>query len=78
MSKSKAKKMREKLVREGRRNPELGRSPFSMLDLNARKTKTKKEKLNQMKHKKQSFGRDDFQTKDCFYFVLGSPQSCSE
>ncbi|MFF2875208.1 hypothetical protein ACFVR2_02680 [Gottfriedia sp. NPDC057991] len=67
MSKSKARKLREKLVREGKRNPELSRSSFAMLDLNTRRTKTKQEKLNQVKHKKQSFGKDDFQTKDCFY-----------
>ncbi|MGG2028624.1 hypothetical protein AB1282_23245 [Gottfriedia sp. S16(2024)] len=67
MSKSKARKLRDKLVREGKRNPELIRSSFAMLDLNTRRTKTKQEKLNQVKHKKQSFGKDDFQTKDCFY-----------
>jgi hypothetical protein len=70
MSKSKARKFREKLAREGNRNPELSRSPFAMLDLNTRKTKTKKDKLQQVKHKKQSFGRDDFQTRDCFYFYI--------
>ncbi|UPM56582.1 hypothetical protein [Gottfriedia acidiceleris] len=68
MSKSKARKLREKLVREGKRNPESSRSSFAMLDLNTRRTKTKQEKLNQVKHKKQSFGKDDFQTKDCFLF----------
>jgi hypothetical protein len=67
MSKSKARKLRDKLIREGKRNPELSRSSFAMLDLNTRRTKTKQEKLNQIKHKKQSFGKDDFQTKDCFY-----------
>ncbi|MFB7142887.1 MULTISPECIES: hypothetical protein [unclassified Bacillus (in: firmicutes)] len=71
MSKSRAKKLREKLTREGNRNPELSRSPFSMLDLNTRRTKTKQEKLNQVKHKKQSFGKDDFQ-KDCFYLRTNS------
>lgn len=70
MSKSRAKKLREKLIREGNRNPELSRSPFSMLDLNTRRTKSKQEKLNQVKHKKQSFGKDDFQTKDCFYLYF--------
>lgn len=67
MSKSKARKCREKLAREGKRNPELSRSPFAMLDLNTRKTKTKKDLCQQVKHKKQSFGRDDFQTMDCFF-----------
>lgn len=69
MGKSKARKLREKLIREGKRNPELSKSSFSMLDLSTRRTKTKQEKLNQVKHKKQSFGNGDFQTRDCFYFM---------
>ena len=68
MSKSKSKKLREKLIREGKRNPELSRSPFAMLDLNTRKTKTKQQKLNQVKYKKQSFGNNDYHSKDCFYY----------
>lgn len=51
MAKSKAKKMREKLTREGKRNPELSRSPFAALDMSTRKTKTKQDQLNQNKHK---------------------------
>jgi hypothetical protein len=51
MAKSKAKKIREKLKREGKRNPEVGRSPFAFTDMATRKTKTKKEKLYQVKHK---------------------------
>ncbi|OZU89381.1 hypothetical protein CIL03_06600 [Virgibacillus indicus] len=51
MAKSKAVKHREKLAREGRLNPEVGRSPFTQLDLRTRKTKTKKEKLYRIKHK---------------------------
>lgn len=42
MSKSKALRKREKLIREGRLNPEINRSPFAKLDLRTRKTKTKK------------------------------------
>ncbi|ADU29159.1 hypothetical protein [Evansella cellulosilytica] len=51
MAKSKAKKQRERLVREGRRNPESSRSPFVFTDMRVRKTKTKKDHLYQHKHK---------------------------
>ncbi|WP_221568622.1 hypothetical protein [Alkalihalobacillus sp. TS-13] len=51
MSKSNAWKKRRKMEREGRRNPEWNRSDFALMDLRSRKTKTKKEKLNQQKHK---------------------------
>ncbi|GIP57271.1 hypothetical protein MKX50_06995 [Paenibacillus sp. FSL W8-0186] len=54
MAKSKAKRMRDKLTREGRRNPELGRSPFAAADLRTRRTKTKQELLNQSKHKQKN------------------------
>lgn len=37
--------MREKIVREGRRNPETSRSPFVFADMRTRKTKTKKDYL---------------------------------
>ena len=51
MAKSEAKKKREKIKREGKRNPEAGRSPYVFTDMTTRKTKTKKEKLYQEKHK---------------------------
>lgn len=58
MAKSKAKKLREKLEREGRRNPESLRSPFATTDLfrqmRTKATKTKKDKLNGIKHRNQS------------------------
>ena len=47
--------MREKLVREGKRNPENGRSPFALMDMQTRTTKTKKDHLYRTKHKNQSF-----------------------
>ncbi|EMG27036.1 hypothetical protein X560_0172 [Listeria fleischmannii 1991] len=62
MAKSKAKKYREKLVREGRLNPEIKRSPFHTLDLTTRKTKTKKDVLYQ--NKNHSFGDGE----NGFYF----------
>jgi hypothetical protein len=51
MAKSKAKKLREKLTRESRINPEKKRSPFVFTDLRTRRTKTKKDHLYQFKHK---------------------------
>lgn len=51
MSKSKAKKRREKLVREGKRNPSENRGVYALTDMRTRKTKTKKELLSQFKHK---------------------------
>ncbi|WP_088808632.1 MULTISPECIES: hypothetical protein [Listeria] len=66
MAKSKAKKQREKLVREGRLNPEIKRSPFHTLDLSTRKTKTKKDALYQNKYKNHSLGDE----KNGFYFAI--------
>lgn len=66
MAKSKARKMRKKLVREGKRNPENGRSPFVGIDMQTRMTKTKKDHLYRNKHKNQSF-RDG---NDGSYFVF--------
>lgn len=51
MGKSLAKKKRDKLVREGRRNPEENRSFFAFADLRSRRTKTKAETLQKQKHK---------------------------
>lgn len=51
MAKSKAKKLREKLAREGRLNPELKRSQFAFADMRPRVTKTKKDHIYQFKHK---------------------------
>ncbi|MEN2666895.1 hypothetical protein ACRW9N_04785 [Listeria aquatica] len=58
MSKSKAKKKREKRVREGLLNPEIKRSPYAALDLRTRATKTKKDALYQVKHKNHSFNEE--------------------
>ncbi|KMK74713.1 hypothetical protein [Alkalihalobacillus pseudalcaliphilus] len=63
MAKSSAKKKREKQIREGKRNPLNGRSPFVQLDLRTRKTKTKKEQLYKCKHKNHFSERED----DSFY-----------
>ncbi|MDM5316228.1 hypothetical protein QUF49_09505 [Fictibacillus sp. b24] len=57
MAKSKARKLREKMIREGLRNPMKDRSAFATEEMykkmTTKKTKTKKETLNQIKHKKR-------------------------
>ncbi|WP_435922139.1 hypothetical protein [Paenibacillus sp. DYY-L-2] len=60
MAKSQAKKMRDKLVREGKRNPELSRSPFAFSDMRTRKTKSKQELLNsgERKNRISYYGED--------------------
>lgn len=65
MAKSKSKKLREKLSREGKLNPESKRSPFVFNDMRTRVTKTKKDHLYQFKHKNhQSHDGND----GSFYF----------
>lgn len=66
MSKSKAQKKREKLVREGRLNPEINRSPYAKLDLSTRRTKTKKDYLYRMKHKNRHPKQEE---NGSFYFT---------
>nr|WP_051591305.1 hypothetical protein [Bacillus sp. UNC438CL73TsuS30] len=51
MAKSKAKKLREKMEREGKLNPDLKRSPFVFADMRTRTTKTKKDSLYKNKYK---------------------------
>ncbi|WP_249316725.1 hypothetical protein [Bacillus sp. FJAT-50079] len=64
MSSSKAKKHRQKLAREGRRNPEENRSPFAFANMRTRRTKTKKDRLYMKKHKNHDFQKEN----DGFYF----------
>ncbi|MFP3392376.1 hypothetical protein [Brevibacillus sp. SIMBA_040] len=60
MAKSSARKQREKLAREGKRNPDQNRSIFAFTDMRARQTKTKTEKLRQQKHKRSySYQQED-------------------
>lgn len=70
MAKSRAKKYREKLAREGRRNPECNRSPFAAMDMTVRKTKTKKDYMYQHKHKNHSF---DHGNDGSFYLFFYPP-----
>ncbi len=59
MSKSKAKKQREKRIREGKRNPALNRGVYAMTDLATRKTKTKQEYMEQQRQKTRRFDESD-------------------
>ncbi|MCM3699962.1 hypothetical protein M3216_11145 [Paenibacillus macerans] len=65
MAQSKAKKLRNKQIREGKRNPELSRSPFAFTDMRTRKTKTKLEQMNKPKYKNHAFAYGD---DGSFYF----------
>jgi hypothetical protein len=59
MSESKPKRMRKKIEREGKTNPELFRSPFSDVNsfrmMGTKKTSTKKTTLEKVKHPKNFF-----------------------
>jgi hypothetical protein len=65
LAKSKAKKTRKKIVREGKRNPETSRSPFVFADMRTRKTKTKKDYLYRDNKKNHSFNEGN---DGSFYF----------
>ena len=67
MAKSKARKIREKLVREGKRNPEGNRNPFAFADMRTRKSKTKKDYLYQNKYKNHSLNDS---SDGSFYFPI--------
>lgn len=70
MAKSKAKKMREKRVREGRIDPAINRGVYALADLSTRRNKTKKGSLYQNKYGELS-SVDRYQTDESsFYFEL--------
>jgi hypothetical protein len=71
MAKSNAKKKRNKWEREGLRNPELNRGIYVMADMRSRTTKTKKEKMNQVKYKKRLFDHtgDGSNSRFCILFA---------
>jgi hypothetical protein len=73
LAKSNAKKTREKLVREGRRNPEDNRSPFVFADMRTRKTKTKKDYLYRNKNKNHY--SNDGKDGSFFYISIFQEQS---
>jgi hypothetical protein len=86
MAKSKAKKLREKLAREGKVNPEIKRSPFVFADMRTRTTKTKREQIYQFKHKNHqsqdgsdgSFHLSDISFSNVLLFTYNSWASSSD
>lgn len=75
MAKSAAKKLREKAVREGKRNPECNRSPFAHADMRTRKTKTKKEQLYSSKYKNRYSDENRRDGSFFMYYLFKSSQS---
>ncbi|WP_035329672.1 hypothetical protein [Cytobacillus firmus] len=69
MAKSSAKKIREKAVREGKRNPECNRSPFVFSDMRTRKTKTKKDQLYRGKYKNRLSDEAEKTVLFMYYFI---------
>ncbi|WNC16051.1 hypothetical protein [Brevibacillus brevis] len=68
MAKSNARKHREKLEREGKRNPDQNRSLFAFADMRTRRTKTKAEKWKQQKHKRPL----SYSSEDGLFFICQS------
>ncbi|WP_254179251.1 hypothetical protein [Cytobacillus oceanisediminis] len=78
MAKSAAKKLREKAVREGKRNPECNRSPFANADMRTRKTKTKKEQLYRSKYKNRYSDENRRDGSFFMYYLFKSSQSIKD
>ncbi|MED1201655.1 hypothetical protein [Heyndrickxia acidicola] len=76
MAKSKVKKSRNKLEREGVRNPELNRGIFAMADMRTRTTKTKKDKMNQIKYKNRLFDHSGDGSNSPFFIVYQEMIKC--
>ncbi|WP_223701325.1 hypothetical protein [Sutcliffiella deserti] len=72
MAKSKAKKLRERLTREGKRNPENGRGTYALANLTTKVTKTKRQKLNQMDKKERQSRYNNYRENVVFYFSIFS------
>ncbi|KIL52883.1 hypothetical protein [Jeotgalibacillus campisalis] len=73
MARSNAQKHRLKLLREGKMDPRVKRSPFAQIDLDlcTKTTKTKKEKVNQQKHRNQ-LTRDEWDGSFLYAKKLGT------
>lgn len=59
MAKSKSRKDREKLARDGKQGPDLMRLTWGIFDGVTKKTPTKQEKLNKQKYKR-NYSREDY------------------
>ncbi len=67
MGKSNARKQREKVVREGKRDPALNRGIYAMANLSTRRTKTKKEALQQQYKKTHRFHNE---SDESFFYTV--------
>lgn len=72
MSKSKARKLRDRMIREGKRNPSDNRGIYALADLRTRKTKTKQQKKMQNKHKGRLSGYGQADNRPLFYLILST------
>lgn len=68
MAKSRARKMKEKMIREGRMDPGKMRGIYALADLGTRKGKTKHEKLYQNKYGELSSIDENQLDGGSFYF----------
>ncbi|GGB54169.1 hypothetical protein [Fictibacillus barbaricus] len=77
MAKTRSKKWREKMIREGKRNPHADRSTYAAAEMYkimaTKKTKTKKDKMNQNKHKgRLSYARYSDGSNRSFFMVCAT------
>ncbi|MBB6452755.1 hypothetical protein HNQ94_001201 [Salirhabdus euzebyi] len=79
MARSQAQKQRNKLVREGYRNPKESRGIYALADMRTRKTKTKKDKMYQEKHKgRSSFQNGNYERPLCFSYLKSASYCVGE
>jgi len=77
MSNSKAKKHREKLIREGKLDVSMKRGSWGNVNPYARHTKTKQEALAQMQNKhRKNHSQKLYGENGSFYLLLFALQSC--
>lgn len=77
MAKTRSKKWREKMIREGKRDPQADRSTFAAAEMYkmmaTKKTMTKKDKMNQNKHKgRLSYARYSDGSNRSFFMVCAN------
>lgn len=70
MAKSRARKMREKRVREGRIDPVINRGIYALADLSTKRSKTKQETLYQNKYGELSSIDKNQRDESSFLFAL--------
>ena len=78
MAKSRARKTREKRVREGRIDPAINRGIYALADLSTRRSKTKKETMYQNKYGELSSMDRNQTDESSFYFVSFYIRGCQD